>query len=198
MKKAMLIAAMFTTMLVSCGKDPVEPETPVPANPEIRYIQFLDYSVRYAQRGLTFDLDEDGKIDGFFSVQLVGDPINKVDKRQWLVVTDEHILLPINYIEQAPVKRKGDLIPLQDFEGYQWWGLNEVTLIERAEFANGNIIWRGNWQGATRQYLPVQVVKNGLRYNGWFEISADVPGERIIIHRAGISKEPEKPVFAGR
>jgi hypothetical protein len=143
------------------------------------------------------DLDEDGFYDAFFDVQLVGDPIAKVDKMQWLFVTDINVRLAINAQEESPVKRRLDILPLEDFDGYEWYGLNELNLFERVETATGSISWRGNWRQAVRQYLPVQIVKGGKRYNGWFEVTADTPGERLIVHRAAISTEPEKPVRAG-
>lgn len=200
MKQMMTLALIGSALLFSCTKDPVVqpgPEPVPPVNPAMRYIDFDDYSVNYYNRALVMDLDEDGYFDAFFDVQLVGDPIQQIDKMQWLLVTDIHVRLAMNAQEESPVKRRSDVLPLDDFDGYEWYGLTELNLFERVETVTGNFFWRGNWRQAVRQYLPVQIVKDGKRYNGWFEITADTPGERLIVHRAAISKEPEKPVRAG-
>lgn len=200
MKQMIVLLVAGTVLLFSCGKDPVVqpgPNPPPPVNPAMRYIDFDNYSVSYYNRALVMDLDEDGYFDAFFDVQLVGDPIAKVDKMQWLLVTDLHVRLAMNAQEESPVKRRSDVLPVDDFDGYEWYGLTELNLFERVETAAGNVSWRGNWRQAVRQYLPVQIIINSKRYNGWFEITADIPGERMIVHRAAISKEPEKPVRAG-
>jgi hypothetical protein len=38
---------------------------------------------------------------------------------------------------------------------------------------------------------------NKQRFNGWIELSFDTNGEKIILHKAAISKMPEKYVIAG-
>jgi hypothetical protein len=200
MKQVIFPALIGTALFFSCSKEPLVqpgPTPPPPVNPAMRYIDFQDYPVEYFNRALVMDLDEDGRFDAFFDVQLVGDPIAKVDKLQWLLVTDIHVRLAMNAQEESPVKKKSDILPVDDFEGYEWYGLTELNLFERVESVNGSITWRGNWKQAVKDYLPVQMLKNGKRYNGWIEVTADIPGQRMIVHRAAISKEPEKPVRAG-
>jgi len=45
--------------------------------------------------------------------------------------------------------------------------------------------------------LPVQVLVNNQRFNGWVELSFDMSAEKIILHKAAISKLPERGVIAG-
>jgi hypothetical protein len=58
-------------------------------------------------------------------------------------------------------------------------------------------VWEGNWKTATKKYLPIQVRKNNLRFNGWIELTVDTLHEKIILHRAAISKAGEKEIIAG-
>jgi len=46
-------------------------------------------------------------------------------------------------------------------------------------------------------YLPLQIIIEGKRHNGWIELTADQQNERLILHRAAISKSPEKIIKAG-
>jgi hypothetical protein len=62
---------------------------------------------------------------------------------------------------------------------------------------NGNITWRGPFIGAVKSFMPFQIEKNDGLYNGWVEITDDRMHERIILHRAAISKEAGKMIKAG-
>jgi len=58
-------------------------------------------------------------------------------------------------------------------------------------------VWEGHWRNAVHKYLPYQVLENNSRYNGWVEISIDVPGEKVVLHKVAISKEANKIIKAG-
>ena len=58
-------------------------------------------------------------------------------------------------------------------------------------------VWDGHWKNAAHKFLPYQVVVNGKRQNGWVELTADIANEKIILHNAAITKEPEKIIKAG-
>jgi hypothetical protein len=45
--------------------------------------------------------------------------------------------------------------------------------------------------------LPIQIKKDNKRFNGWVELSFDMDAEKVILHRAAISKLPESQVIAG-
>lgn len=185
------------TILGSCKKesDPVVEPKPAPA--EMIYTDLNNQEVKFQQNGVLVDVDRNGKADLLFDSYLIGDNINKVDKRQYYVLSSIRTFMPVNSNEQVPALQMKDLIPLKSFNGYEWNNASEIVLIERAEFENGAVIWRGNWLDKDRSYLPFQYVSNNQRYNGWVELTADKVGERLILHRMAISKHPEKDVKAG-
>jgi hypothetical protein len=144
------------------------------------------------------DLNKDDRADVFFGVTLVGDPINKEDKFRFNIITSILTSIPVNNHEQTPVFRRGIKIPLNDFGMYNWYNASEITLMEKIISENGSILWVGNWLAANRNYLPIQILGvNNQRFNGWVELTADAAGERLILHRAAISKVSEKEIVAG-
>lgn len=185
--------------LASCKKEPLPKPLPQPEPMvEMIYTSLNDESIYYQQGGLALDVNNDAKADLFFDVQLIGDHINKVDKRQFIILTSIYTSLPVNINEQVAPLNANDMIPLGNFNGNNWYNASEIILMERNEFANGSIIWRGNWIDRGKKYMPFQIVKNNERYNGWIELTADKTGERLVLHRMAISKESEKDVKAGK
>ncbi|KAA9038367.1 hypothetical protein FW778_12400 [Ginsengibacter hankyongi] len=61
----------------------------------------------------------------------------------------------------------------------------------------GGTLLEGHWKNAVHKYLPYQVVENGNCYNGWMELSIDVPGEKVVLRNTAISKEANKIIKAG-
>jgi hypothetical protein len=196
MKHIYLLFIITGGLMAACTKK--SPEVPVPQPPvEMVYTDLNNYQVEYRQRGLTIDVNNDGRSDLFFGVQLVGDQINKIDKRQYVAFSSLFTALPVNSNDQVMPMNSNDMIPLNNFNGNNWYEATEIILIERNEFENGTIVWRGNWLDSERKYLPFQYWDNNKRYNGWVELTADQNSERLILHRMAISKHPEKEIKAG-
>lgn len=193
-----IIAALAVS---SCKKEtlaPVQPQLPQPEPVvEMDYTDLNNKEVKYNQSAVVIDINKDGTKDLFFGVMLVGDNINKVDKRRYQVISSLYTALPVNSSEQVPVLNVKDMIPLNDFNGHNWYNAAGIILMERNEFATGAIVWRGNWLDAAKKYLPFQFLQNNLRYNGWVELTGDKTGERLVLHRLAISKHAEKNVKAG-
>jgi hypothetical protein len=196
MKKAWLFPVMFTVML-ACRKTDLPAPAPEPPA-ELRYLDLGDYAVQFGGAPRFVDLDQDGEDDMLFGYQLVGDPLYRVDKKQWLAVTDISTRLAVNGLEQSPMMRRQDLLPVESLPGYAWYGASSIILMERVEDLASRIQWNGSFRDANRHYLPVQKVRNGLRYNGWVEISADTARQRLILHRAAFARTGERPVMAGQ
>lgn len=184
---------------MSCRKTPII----IPSLPQPKPIVEMDYTnlnnreIKYQQSGASLDVNKDNKADLFFGVQLVGDRIYAVDKRQFIVLSSFHTSLPINMNEQIFPLNQSDSIKLENFNGSNWYSASEIILMERNEFATGTILWRGNWLDQGKKYLPFQIIKDNKRFNGWIELTADKEGEKVILHRMAISKESEKDIKAG-
>ena len=182
--------------MTACAKKSQESPQPEPVV-EMIYTNLNDREIKYQQSGVTLDVNKDGKADLLFDSYLVGDNLNAVDKRQYYVLSSIHTALPVNINEHVPALNTNETIPVGNFNGYSWNSASEIVLMERSEFANGAVVWRGNWLGRTKKYFAFQYMSNKQRYNGWVELTVDQNGERLILHRMAISKYPEKEVKAG-
>lgn len=199
--KNMLYRFLLVTLVAAtaCKKPKNEiPPAPLPT-PEVEmvYTNLNNAQVKYMQPGVWIDLNNDNRADVLFEVIRVGDHINRYDRLLFNIATSIRVNVPVNVHEQIPVFQKNTIIPLDNFEGINWYGGSEIELIHKAIFENGLVLWRGNWLTAERAYLPVQIFINGKRHNGWIEITADVDNERLILHRAAISQLAEKHIKAG-
>jgi hypothetical protein len=186
-------------VLISCKKESVvRPPVPTPEPVvEMLYTNLNNAEVKYSPSGVWVDLDNDNRPEVLFEVMLVGDFINKKDMYRFNIVTSIRTNVPVNINEQIPVFLKGATIRIENFEGTNWYGASEITLMEKVVFENSAVVWRGNWLTVQKSYLPVQLNKNGKWHNGWIELTADHQNEKLILHRAAISKEPEKIIKAG-
>jgi hypothetical protein len=193
------LIVIFLIVLASCKKDPVlQPPVPIPEPlTEMLYTNLNNAEVKYSPSGVWVDLDNDNRPDILFEVMLVGDFINKKDMYRFNIVTSIRTNVPVNSNEQIPAFQKGALITMANLAGTNWYGASEITLMEKVVFANNAVVWQGNWLTVQKSYLPVQLYRNGKWHNGWIELTADQQNEKLILHRAAISKEPEKIIKAG-
>ena len=195
--KSVATAFIFAGALVSCKKNPVN-NLPVPQPPAVMdYIDLGNKEIRQQAPAFFIDLNKDGKIDLHFGTMLVGDAINKQDKLLFLAGSDIETKLPVNTSEQAPALNQAATIPINDFDGYTWFEASSVELVRKVTGMDAPVFWEGNWKAATRKYLPVQVIKNNQRFNGWVELTVDIVNEKIVLHRAAISKLGEKAIQVG-
>ena len=195
--KIVSLAVIAILLWQSCKKKPLPSPSQPPPGTEMVYTNLNDREVKYQQGVVLLDVNKDNKIDLLFATQLIGDPLHAVDKRQYYVASGIYTALPVNSHEQiVPINTK-EIIPLENYNGNNWYVVSEIVLMERREFVNGSITWLGNWLEKEKKYLPFQVLQNNQRYNGWIELTADKNSERLILHRMAVSKEAEKEVRAG-
>lgn len=194
MRKTTLFAVATVLVLTACHKEPSPVTPPAELHPEMLYKDLQNAEVSY-QRSRTIDIDGDGSIDFYFGVQLVGDPILQRDRMQFLAnsVVKRNLLNDAN--DQSPVLNKMDTIS-KVHQGYTWWEISAIVLTEKIT-TNTNVYWDGLWKAANHNYLPIQVEKAGKLYHGWIELSVDTAAEKLILHRAALSKEEDKSVKAG-
>jgi hypothetical protein len=189
-----LLLLLAATSLFSCKKEKLT-ELPVPGN--MSYIDLQNKEILFGKGSVSLDLNNDGRKDLVFGTRLVGDPIDMTDKWQWLVFSDIFTNLPVNAQEEIPILHKSDSIPVNDFNGYTWYQLSSILLAQKVISMSGPDRWEGAWKNVIKKHLPLQVVKNEKRYNGWLELSFDTIGEKVILHRAAICNAAETGVKAG-
>ena len=190
-------AVVILLTVISCKKEKQQVTTPNLPETNMEYFNFNNREIKAGSSGYSIDMNHDGRKDIAFSTLLVGDPINQVDKLQFLVETNVKANLPVGAGEKIPVMKLGDLVQLNDFDGYRWFELSSVILVQKIISFTQPPVWEGDWRNAAHKYLPYQVVVGDKRYNGWFEISIDIARECVVLHRAALSKEPNKIVKAG-
>lgn len=181
-------------IVCGCTKNPVRP--PVETPPEMQYIDLRDSVISFYQFA-SYDLDGNGQKDIKFSTLLVGDAINKLDKRQWYVSTYLYSFLPVDNNEQIPVLNAKDTIRVNDFDTYNWYNASNIILAEQIIGMQDPPYWRGGWKESVHQYIPVMLKKNDSRYAGWVEISFDKNLEQLILHRAALCKEANRSIVTG-
>jgi len=163
----------------------------------MEYFNLDNREIKSNSPGFLIDVNHDGRKDLAFTTLLVGDPVNQVDKLQFLISTNIEVNLPVNGNEEIPVMNKGESIAIENFNGYQWFELSSILLVQKIISFIAPPVWEGHWKNAVHRYLPYQVVVNGKPYNGWVELSVDIAGEKVLLHKAAISKEPNKTIKAG-
>jgi hypothetical protein len=193
-----LYVLLVAVALFSCSKKDVVQPDPVP-DPNHPNMQYTDLQNAEVKRGKTqsLDIDGDGTKDFAFGVYLVGDAINKEDKIRFAAFSSLAKNLFVDGNNLSPVLSKGQVIPLNGQSPYEWYEISEVLLIEKIIGMVKPPYWQGPWDNMKNKYFSLQVKKNGMRYNGWIELSFDKQDEKIVLHRAAICKEAEKEVKAG-
>lgn len=187
---------VLLVLLAGCTKETAEaPPAKVPSTPAMTYVNLKDSAIQFGRLAY-LDLDLDGTRDILFHTQLVGDHLNQQDKRQWLATTTLYTNLPVDAGENLPVMNIDDVVPVQDFSGYSW-GNGGVVLAQQVIGMTGEPYWQGTWKQANRKYLPVQIVKGNLLFNGWVMLSFSTDSDKLILHSAAISQQPNKDVKAG-
>lgn len=196
MHKVIFILIIFVS-LISCKKTPVQPEQPIEQHPQMLYKNLGDTTIAFA-RSASFDLDNDGSKDIYFTTLLVGDPITKQDKKQWYVQSSFYTNLPVNAAESIPMLSSHDDIPVHNFGGYAWYNASNILLAQKVLSNTEAPLWEGHWKAAQHRFIPIQINRSGKLYNGWVEISFSMTDEKVIIHRSGISKVENQAVNAGK
>ena len=192
----MLIVALLVIQIAACKKPITENPPPAGQDPEMRYTDLGNQPIGFNQF-ISLDLDKDGQKDISFSTLLVGDPIYKVDKMQWLLSSSFYTNLPVKE-ERIPVMDTGDSIHIRNFNGYEWFNASHIVLTQKIIGITGDPYWEGDWKQAAHQFAPFQVMHNNSLYNGWVEISFNQADEKLVLHRAAISMEAGKKIAAGK
>jgi len=190
----MAFGLALVIFLSACTKTPVKP---TPVYPKMTYRNLSDSTVMFG-RSASFDLDGNGEKDIHFGTLLVGDPLSQQDKRQWLATSSFNTSLPVNNDENIPVLDLADLIPINDFSGYRWYNASGIVLSQKVISLSVPPYWEGAWRDASHRFIPIQLRKNSLVYNGWVEVSFDQLQEKMILHASAVSEQPDKSVLAGK
>jgi hypothetical protein len=194
MKKILLF---LIPVLITTACTEKEITAPPSVHPEMRYTDLANKVIKFGQQK-SLNIDGNHTNDLLFSTMLVGDPVLRRDRRQYYVTGAFDVFLLVNNLEQCPVLKAGDTITLNDHPGFNWYNANSIVLAEKIIEEKGPDHWEGNWKNTHHRYLPLQVRRNDLRYNGWVEISFQTGAEEMTLHRAAISVEEGKTVEAGR
>jgi hypothetical protein len=191
----MILPTLVLAMTIACKKP--RPEPVVEPHPLMLYKDLADSSIAFGKYA-SFDLDNNDAKDVLFTTELVGDPVDQKDKKQWLVTTSFLTSLPVNSAENIPVLRYQDSIPLNDFSGYSWYNAPTILLSQKTITTTTPPYWEGGWKEALHSFIPIQLRKQDGLYNGWIEVSFSTSNETLILHKAAMCKEVNKNIMAGK
>jgi len=198
MKSNLTIGAIALIFLFSsCQKEESGTGPVIPPPVETIQIDLEQKEIKYGAAPVLLDFDNDGTRDFIFNVVLVGDPAMGVVKRKFMAGSGVNSLFAMNVNQEVPCMSKGESIPLDNFNGYEWNLVLSALLVERWEDIPGNITWHGNWKNAVKKYLPFQMKINNKKHNGWVELSIDIANQKVILHKAAYSKKPETAIKTG-
>jgi hypothetical protein len=195
--KKIFVVLLSAAAFFSCTKKPVCPIPPPEPSPNMVYFNLNDRVVKPNQNAISIDVNTDGRKDLFFGVMMVGDPILKQDKWEFMVTSDLYTLLAVNLNEEMPVMEANTLIPTNTFSGYFWYGASSIMMVQKVISFDRPDYWEGHWMHATKKYLPFQLVVNARPYTGWIELTVDTDNERIILHRGAICSQSNVAIKAG-
>ena len=188
-----IIALILGLVLASCTKSSyMEPVV----TPEMDYTDLANVEVSQGSVK-SVDIDGNGSSDFVFNVILVGDPILQRDRLQFYANSKVKTNLMVDELEQTPLLEKNALISLNP-AGHQWFEISAIVLAEKISTVAGAIYWDGLWKNANHHYLGVQVEKEGKIFQGWIELSFNQAAQKLVLHRAAISREPGKTIRAGK
>jgi hypothetical protein len=190
------LAMIGVVALAGCDKQ--KHILPPPAqHPAMEYTALNNVTVKFGQHK-EVDIDGNNSTDLLFSTVLVGDPIGRVDKRQYFINGFFDAFSLVNEQEQTPVLNNGDAITIKKQTGFNWYNASSIMIAEKIIGETGPARWEGNWKNADHKYFALQVRRGTLRFNGWVELSFKTATGEFVLHRAAISKEAGKDIIAGK
>ena len=143
------------------------------------------------------DFENDNNWDILFSSIAIGDPVLRRDRHQFFIGTDIHVSLQVSN-EETPVLAEGAVIGAVPLPEHHWYNGNGIGLAQRITPETGSPYWEGNWKDVSHKFIALQLLRGGKPHFGWAEISIDSETEKMILHRAAISREPSRAVKAGK
>lgn len=199
MKQIVYVWVLALAAMTACKKDnaPHPPKQPGNQQPEMIYTDLQNQELKFRQAQVV-DLDKDGTADIGFATWYIGDPLEKEDEILFFAGSYIHSNLLVNEANTSHAFNLGETIPVGSYPGHDWYQVAQVEMALKNTPETGNSYWEGAWKQVNHKYLAIQVVRDNKRYNGWIEISFDTAGEKLILHKAAISKEAEKAVIAGK
>lgn len=197
--KQVIVLALVAGLAASCKKDgaPIDSKFPGNKDPEMIYTDLQNRELKF-QQSQVIDLNHDQQPDIGFSTWYIGDPIEREDEVLFFAGSYLHSQLLVGESNNSPIFKQGDAIPIKNYPGLEWYHSAQVEMVYKNTPETGRPYWEGAWKNVSHQYLAVQVSREGKRYNGWIELSFDTAGERLILHKAAISKVAEKAIVAGK
>lgn len=199
-RKVTTIAAFAIALFLpfACRKPAVKSARPPDfVQPAMHYTDFQNTEV--VNLNYTYiDINADGKADFFFQAMPLGEANSSLTRFRFYIYTKGSTELLIGEPEeQTPALRSGEIVKAE-FPGYAWYPVSAAVLTEEVRpDASGTVYWQRTWKEATPSFLPIRLNKNGHYYYGWLQMSVKKKDRKLILEKAGLSTEADKPIKAG-
>lgn len=187
-----LFFLLLLVTIYSCKKETLKP----PPAQQMEYKDLEGKEIGYNEF-TRLDLDNNGTIDVAFTTYHIGDPLMQMDKIQFCAKSLIDSYFPVTTDDNVSMLNAGDWITTKSKTDYEWFQITLLVLAQKNIPLSGSLSWTGTWKSAHHNFLPVQLEKQGKRYNGWIELSYNMESEKIILHRSAISKIANMDIKAG-
>lgn len=191
-----IILSISMAMITGCKKEKPEPEVQRPKDAPQMEIKSIDDTVRFGKSYL-LHVDNDRDVDFSVASFIIGDAATALDRRVWEWRSGSHAQLALDQQEQTPMLNLYDSISAGSFGNFQWLPYSTTLLLQKLVKANQPDTWDGNWANANHNFLPIKIFRNDQHFGGWVEISFLKASEKLVIHRAAVSKLPGVRTYAG-
>ena len=179
--------------IIGCSK-----KEPISTPTSIQYTNLNNTAVT-TNNVLSIDLDNDGTVDFVVTKELRETNAGQDDILEFRVVAAQQNRVLVQADGTPARKEAGVFIRSEDDQLYTWDASTPAVIINRILTPDpANSYWQGTWLQQYNKYLPVQLLKEGKKYNGWIQFSfSDVLPSRIIVHDAAYNKIAGQPIKAG-
>lgn len=193
MSKQIIVAALTMITIISCGK-----KEPISTPKAIEYVN-LNHTAVTTNNVLSIDLDKNGTTDFVVTKELRETNAGQDDILEFRVIGAQQNRVLVQTDGTPARKDAGSIIRTEDEQGFSWDATTPAVIINRVLTPDpANSYWEGSWLQQFNKYLPIQLLKEGKKYNGWLQLSFsnELPS-RIVVHDAAFNKIADQPIQAG-
>jgi hypothetical protein len=191
MYKYFILAGLIA--LSACHKTA---DAPAVTHPQMDYTE-INQEISFGQ-AIYVDPDNNGSQDFLFYTIKTGDPGLAKEYYQYHFGSSYAASVAVDSLtDQTPALTKNAAISGTMPAGLQWYNASGVMMTRKVVSHTGAPSWEGPWANAHHQYLAIRILRAGLLYYGWLEVSFNTATEKTIVHRAAICRQADVEVKAG-
>lgn len=187
-------AIAIIVLLAGCKKDSAH-------QPEEGGLKLIELNNKQVLPGEYFylDLDSNAVSDFVFGQSEYFSVIEQAFKLDFHINSYKHSFVLSPLTDFLPPLAPGVRISNKTSADLEWCNISQLNLVTKTTVpATGVSGWVGSWINQSNQYIPVKIFSTDNKtYLGWIEVSMNIETEIITVHRAALSRAPERDVKMG-